>query len=681
MKDKEILARYGFKKRMHIDIETFSAIDLKNAGVYRYAEDPSFEIHSVGYCIGDGDIRVFSPWSDDMASEVVTTFITHLFDKDTVKIAFNATFERVCLGEWLGVHMPARQWFCTRVLSLYCSLPASLAEVAKTLNLSVQKDTAGIHLINYFCKPCKPTKANGQRKRNYPWHDIDKWSSLLRYNYVDVQTERALYTAIRHILAAMPTWERNICVMSWEQNDIGIKIDTVLMNNVLSFLEKENKSLMSQAIKITGLANPNSNDQLKEWLSERFGRTIAEVTKESIHLLIENAPDEKTKRMLTLRTQMGKSSNKKWNTMRAALSPLTGRVYGVLDYYKAHTGRWSSGLVQVHNMPRSVISTEELTKARKLAVAGDFDAFKEAYSDVSSIASQLIRTACVPDDTTQDVNYIVSDWSGIEGCVTAWYAQEKWRLDALDKIMQGEGHDLYILSAAKMFKISPDEAKAKGYRPAGKVCELALGFGGSVGALAQMQQSQHLDLGLSEIEQKTLVNKWRKASPSIAQFWYDLEKMAKQAMRRRGTFISMSKYPLTFVKRDDFLYIFLPSGRPLTYYKPYIAEGKYGETLFYQGMAENGKGGRAWGRVSTWGGKLCENAVQATARDLLAGALLRAHRSGWKIPFHVHDEIIGEEHSRTRQLTNLYDVMRYKPLWAQDIPLGVDGFTSKFYRK
>lgn len=655
---------------MNVDIETYSSIDIKEAGVYAYASAPDFEILLIGYRYDGQDVKVIDltdPLEDPERD--FPDFWEGLYDPEVVKTAYNANFERTCLASWLGRPMPPEQWRCTAVHAATLGLPGTLGGVGEALGLpeDKQKDKIGKSLIQYFCKPCKPTKTNGMRTRNLPGHDPDRWRLFIEYNRQDVVAEATIRGKLQ--IYPIPVEEQELWELDQHMNDNGVLLDMDLAGKIIRYDAAYRDRLLDEARELTGLGNPNSLPQLKAWFRARYGLEVKSITKDTIPQLkgeLEGIPNaEAGIRMLRLRQELGKTSVAKYQAMRQAVCP-DGRLRGILQFYGANrTGRWAGRIVQVHNLPQNKIPDLEL--ARQLVKDGDFETLELLFEGIPFVFSQLIRTAFVP---SPGCRFVVSDFSAIEARVIAWLADEQWRLD----VFRTHGK-IYEASAAQMFHV-PIENIKKGskLRQQGKVAELALGYGGGFGAMKRMDR----DGSIPDDEIPMIISNWRKASPRICKLWYNAEGAAKVAMEERRTV--KLRHGLTFSYINHILFIGLPSGRKLAYYDARIEEGKKGRPVItYEGVDQETK---VWGRNETWGGKLVENIVQAVARDCLAETIRRVSRAGYQIVMHVHDEIIVDvPETDTDALRKITDIMAQPVPWAQELPLRGDGYETPFYKK
>ncbi|KKF45938.1 DNA polymerase [Streptococcus uberis] len=638
-------------RHLNIDIETYSSNDIKN-GVYKYADAEDFEILLFAYSVDGGEVECLDLTKQDLPDDIRDM----LFDKEVRKHAFNAQFERVCLSRYLGVptYLDPSQWQCTMVLAQELGLPSSLERCANYLNLAQEKDAAGKNLIKYFSIPCKPTKVNGGRTRNLPEHDPEKWQMFIDYCVQDVVVEMA----IAEKLEAIPVNEREWDYYACDQriNDRGVELDTELVESALYCKDLKMESLSKELKDITGLDNPNSRAQLLPWLKEK-GYSASALTKSDVENEIKSASGE-LKRVLELKLQTAMSSLKKYEAMERAMCS-DNRVHGLLQFYGAsRTGRWAGRVVQVQNLARNYLS--DLDDARNFVKKRDIDAVEILYDSLNDTLKQLIRTALIAKDGAE---FYVSDFSAIEARVIAWFAGEKWRLE----VFATHGK-IYEASASQMFGI-PIEEVDKGLRQKGKIAELALGYQGGPGALKQMGA---LNMGLEEGELQGLVDDWRRANPNIVQFWKDVQRAATRALKMRRP-IKLGK--LTFNYRKGFLLIKLPSGRNLAYARAKVESGDYGDKISYEGQGDKAY----FTKQETYGGKLVENIVQATARDILAEALLRIEEAGHDVVFHVHDEAIIEGSGMTIEEVN--NLMAQAPDWAEGLPLNSEGYITKYYMK
>lgn len=650
-------------RTLSIDIETYSDLDIKKVGVYRYVDSANFEILLFAYAFDNEEVKVIDLVNDE---ELPKEVIEALNDNKVIKSAFNANFERTAISKFLNINLKPNEWSCTMIKALTLGLPGSLDSVSKALkfNEDKQKMKEGKALIQYFCKPCKATKVNKGRTRNLPIHDMEKWNKFKEYCKQDVVVERE----IRNKLSKYKTTEREIKLWYLDQriNDTGIKVDTELIENAIECDKRYTEKLTKEAIKITGLNNPNSPAQLKKWLSDKVGFEITSLTKESIPEILKQVDDENVVRILELRKLMSKTSIKKYEAMKLAKGN-DNRVRGLLQFYGANrTGRWAGRLVQVQNLPQNHI--EDLDLARNLLKEGDFDLIELLYDSVPDVLSQLIRTAFIPSEGHR---FIVSDFSAIEARVIAWLAGEKWRLD----VFNSHGK-IYEASASQMFKI-PIENIKKGseLRQKGKLAELSNGYGGSVGALISMGA---IKMGLKEEELQPIVTAWRNANPNITKFWWDVDKAAKKAIKDR-TIVEI-QHGIKFIYNPGVLFIELPSSRRLSYLRPKIEPHTTfsGNKITYEGMEQTSK---QWKRIDTYGPKLVENIVQATARDCLREAIFNVTDAGYSIVMHVHDELVIDVDKKGGSLEEVNSIMGKEISWAKGLPLKADGYECDYYKK
>ena len=641
---------------LEMDIETFSDVDLIKCGVYAYADSPAFEVLLFAYSFDGGETRVIDlAQGEELPGEVVEA----VFDGSVVKTAFNANFERTCLSKYFGRYLPPESWHCSAVQAAVLALPRSLEDVGAVLGLDERKMKEGKELIRYFCVPCKPTKANGGRRRNLPCHAPEKWELFKAYCMRDVDVEKA----IRGKLCKFPIPEGEMELYRLDQriNDRGVLVDMGLVRQAVKCERLHKEVVTRRAYELTGLENPNSVAQLKGWLGEN-GVEAESLSKKAVSEMIGES-DGEVEELLRLRLLMAKTSVKKYEAMERSVCS-DGRVHGLLQFYGANrTGRWAGRLVQVQNLPQNHI--EDLELARRLVREGRFEDVEMLYDSTPKVLSELIRTAFVPEPGCR---FIVADFSAIEARVLAWLAGERWRLE----VFSSHGK-IYEASASAMFHVPIEEVtKGSTLRQKGKIAELGLGYGGAAGALISMGA---LDMGLSEDDLPPLVAAWRRANPHITQFWWDVDKAAVEAVTKRA---KTRAGRIGFEYRSGILFVMLPSGRKLAYVKPRMAVNKFGrEGLTYEGILENKK----WGRIETYGPKLVENIVQGTARDLLAEAMLRVEKRGYPIVMHCHDEIIAEVPEGMGSVEEMCEVMAVRPVWAEGLPLRADGYECPFYQK
>ena len=640
-------------KSIEIDIETYSDVDLSKCGVYKYASSPNFEILLFGYSVDGGEVRVVDLCQ---GKEIPAEILKALSDESVTKWAFNALFERVCLSNYLGEWLEPESWKCSMVWSATLGLPLSLENVGAVLGLEKQKLSEGKDLIRYFCVPCKPTKANSGRTRNLPEHDREKWGRFKAYNLRDVEAEMQ----IQHKLARFPVpdfvWEEYR--QDQEINDRGIGVDMEMVAKAIA-MDGRSKSELSAAMQeLTELENPNSVQQMKQWLSEN-GMETDSLDKKAVAELLKTAP-EPLGEALALRQQLAKSSVKKYQAMENAVCA-DSRAHGMFQFYGANrTGRYSGRIIQLQNLPQNHIP--DLAQARELVKAGDYDAVSLLYEDIPDTLSQLIRTAFVPQDGRK---FIVADFSAIEARVIAWIAGERWRI----KVFEGGG-DIYCASASQMFHVPVEKHGVNGHlRQKGKIAELALGYGGSVGALKSMGA---LEMGLAEEELQPLVSAWRDSNPSITEFWWAVDRAVKECIKKR---VQTETHGIRFSYESGMLFITLFSGRRLAYVKPRIGENRFGgESVTYMGVG----GTKKWERLESYGPKFVENIVQAVSRDILCYAMRTLRNCA--IVAHVHDEIIIEA-DRRMSLPAVCEQMGRTPPWAKGLLLRADGYECDFYQK
>ena len=647
-------------KKLSCDIETFSDVDLIRCGVYKYADSPNFEMLLFAYAVDDGDVHII----DIAGGEELPEEIIQAIKSDTVvKTAYNAQFERVCLSRYLklpeGEYLNPQSWYCTAVQAAELALPLSLADVGSVLGLERQKMTEGKELIKYFCVPCKPTKSNGNRTRNRPCHDINKWETFKKYCMRDVDVERQIADKLK--MYPISDEEHRLYVLDQIINDRGVLVDSELAEQAVKLNSIQTAVAVEQAYMITGLENPNSVTQLKQWLKEK-GVEIESLSKKSVKSLADET-DGDVSEMLKLRLLMAKTSVKKYEAViRSVCSD--NRVHGMMRFCGANrTGRWSGNILQPQNLPQNHLP--DLTLARDIVKDGDFEMLDMMFGNVPNVLSELIRTVLIPKPNHR---FIVADFSAIEARVLAWIAGEQWRIDTFKN-----GGDIYCASASKMFKVPVEKHGVNGeLRQKGEISELACGYGGSVGALKNMGA---VEMGVQENELQGLINDWRNANPHIVRFWYEVGNAAMKAIKEKTT-VPLGK--LVFAYERGILFIRLPSGRRLSYIKPRIGTNRFGgDSITYMGI----NSAKKWDRLETFGGKLTENIVQGTARDLLANALINAANAGYDTVFHVHDEIICEVPNGYGSVDELCKLMCIKPEWADGLPLNADGFECEYYKK
>lgn len=642
---------------LSIDLETYSDQPLAKTGVYRYVESPDFEILLFAYSVDGDPVQQI-----DLAcgEKIPPAILAALEDDKVTKWAFNANFERICLSRFLGYptgdYLEPDSWKCSMVWAAYMGLPLSLEGAGAVLGLEKQKLAEGKDLIKYFCQPCAPTKSNGQRTRNLPKHAPDKWLAFKKYNIRDVETEMSIQARLLKYPVPDSVWEEYH--LDQEINDRGVGLDMELVRQAIQ-MDGRSRSELTQAMKeLTSLDNPNSVQQMKQWLADNGVETDT-LGKKAVAELLKTAPPQLQK-VLTLRQQLAKSSVKKYQAMETAVCA-DGRARGMFQFYGANrTGRWAGRIIQMQNLPQNHL--DDLSEARGLVRAGGFDALEMLYEDVPDTLSQLIRTAFVPQENRK---FIVADFSAIEARVIAWLAGEKWRQDVF-----AEGKDIYCASASQMFGVPVEKHGVNGHlRQKGKIAELALGYGGSVGALKAMGA---LEMGLSEDELPALVSAWRQANPKIVQFWWAVDRAVMDAVTRKTT---TKTHGIIFSARNGMLFITLPSGRSLAYVKPKIGENRFGgDCITYEGVG----GTKKWERLDSYGPKFVENIVQATSRDILCYAMQTLRCCS--IVMHIHDEVVIEA-DRRMSLQAVCNQMGRTPPWASGLQLSADGYETDFYKK
>lgn len=658
-------------KELSIDLETYSDVDIKKSGIYKYAESDNFEILLFAISIDSGPVTVYDLTSGDT---LPLEIIKALTDESVIKWAFNASFERICISNWLrkhyleyfvsysipedtvGNYLNPVSWRCTLVWSAYMGLPLSLEGVGAVLGLAEQKMKEGKDLIRYFCTPCKPTKSNGGRTRNLPIHAPDKWEQFKSYNKRDVEVELSIKQKLHNFPVPEFIWEEYH--LDQEINDRGIAIDMNLVTNAIAFDERSKKSLTEQIQSLTNIDNPNSVMQMKNWLAEEGVKTDT-LGKKAVSDLIKTVPKELAS-VLSLRQQLAKSSVKKYQTMQNAICK-DNRARGMFMFYGANrTGRWAGRIIQLQNLPQNHM--KDLAEARNIVASGDYEMLETLYDDIPDTLSQLIRTAFVPMPSK---TFTVADFSAIEARVLAHLAGESWREDVFR-----DGKDIYCASASQMFHVPVEKHGINAHlRQKGKIAELALGYGGSVGALKSMGA---LDMGISEEELQPLVDAWRASNHNIVKFWWAVDSAVKTTIKTRRM---TETHGIKFMYKSGMLFIHLPSGRNLCYIKPKIGENKFGgESITYEGTG----GTKKWERLESYGPKFVENIVQAISRDILMNSIRTL--SHCFIVGHVHDELIIEC-SKDVSLEAICDQMGKTPSWMPNILLHADGYQTDFYKK
>ena len=648
------------RRLLYLDTETYSSVDLRSSGLFKYVESPDFEILLLPYAWNDEPVRVLdlTEYGDPEDRIILQDIIAGLKDPDTLKVAQNNPFERNAYARQFGFYQPPEEWTDTMILAAMNGLPMSLEAAGEALQLPLQKLKEGTSLINYFCKPCKPTIANGGRTRNLPHHAPEKWARFKEYAARDVVTMREMYKRLSRF--PIPEWERKVWALDARINERGVLVDTVMAQSAIDVDEAFTSTHYAELQRLTGLENPNSVAQLKEWL-ETVGLSCESLNKATVSDLLGKAIDPTTRRVLELRQQLGKTSTKKYQAMLAAACR-DDRVRGIMQYYGAgRTGRWAGRIVQPQNLPQNHL--DAIDKVRQLVRDKDLETLELAFDNVPDVLSQLIRTALVakPGHT-----FLVADYSAIEARVIAYLAGEQWRMDVF-----AQGGDIYCSSASQMFKVPVEKHGVnKHLRQKGKIAELACGYGGGVSALKAFGADK---MGLTEDEMQNIVTQWRAASPKIPLFWRDAESAAKSALENPGRTYTL-RCGVKYRRDADALRCRLPSGRVLSYWGARLDND--GKICF---MGQN-QTTRKWEKMETWGGRLVENIVQAYARDCLAVALLRLDEAGYQITFHVHDEIIAEAPEGSRW-EDMAGIMGQPIDWAPGLLLRGDGYETRFYMK
>lgn len=656
---------------LSIDIESYSDVDLRKCGVYRYAQSINFEILIFGYSVNGSEVQVINLACGEQVPQKIIEALT---DDAVTKWAFNAAFERVCLSVWLkrnyphcfrsyniiedtvGDYLNPLAWKCSMIWSAYMGLPLSLAGAGTVLGLEEQKLKEGKDLIRYFCVPCKPTKVNGGRTRNLPEHDMEKWNLFKFYNKRDVEVEMSIQYRLKKYPVPDFVWAEYH--LDQEINDRGIALDMDVVENAIAFDAKSKAELAEKMQELTDLDNPNSVVQMKQWLADN-GLEMDSLGKKEVARAVKTAPKELAE-VLILRQQLSKSSVKKYQAMQNAVCA-DGRARGMFQFYGANrSGRWAGRMIQLQNLPQNHMP--DLEQARSLVESGNYDAMELLYDDIPDTLSQLIRTAFVP---RAGMKFVVADFSAIEARVLSYLAKESWR----SEIFQNNG-DIYCASASAMFGVPVEKHGVNGHlRQKGKIAELALGYGGSVGALKAMGA---LDMGLEEEELQPLVDSWRATNPNIVRFWWDVDKCVKDTVKKR---VTTETHGIRFIYQSGILFIQLPSGRQLSYVKPRMGENRFGgESVTYEGVG----GTKKWERIESYGPKFVENIVQAISRDILAHSMRTL--SHCFICGHVHDELIIEC-SKDVSLDAVCEQMGWTPHWISGLLLRADGYECSFYKK
>jgi DNA polymerase len=658
------------KRVLFVDTETFSSIDIKKAGAFKYMEAPDFEILLLPFAWNDDPVRVLD-LTDPADREELPDILAGLQDPDTIKVAHNSAFERAAYHRAFGFYQPPEEWIDTMILAAYNGLPMSLEAAGDALQLEQQKLKEGTALINYFCKPCKPTIANGGRTRNLPQHAPEKWERFKAYAGRDVETMRLIYKKLSHY--PVTDFERQVWALDARINERGVLVDLDLAQAAIDVDAAFKAEHMEEMTRLTGLDNPNSVSQLREWL-EAVGVSCESLNKATVADLKKTATERTTRRVLELRQLLGKTSTKKYEAMVNAAGA-GDRVRGITQYYGAgRTGRWAGRLVQLQNLPQNHL--DGIDTVREIVRARDLDTLELLFDSVPDVLSQLIRTAFIakPGHT-----FLVSDYAAIEARVIAYLAGEKWRLDVF-----AQGGDIYCSSASQMFKVPVVKHGINGHlRQKGKVAELACGYGGGVAAPKAFGADK---MGLTEVEMQDIVTQWRAASPTIPKLWTAVERAAKQALQKPGTTVAVWRPShilgtpdciVKYRKDADALRCQLPSGRILTYWGARLEDYFGRPSIVFMGQNQTT---RKWEKTETWGGKLVENIVQAFARDCLAVAMVRLEAAGYSIVFSVHDELICEEPEGNRW-EDMAEIMGQPIDWAPGLLLRADGYETKYYRK
>lgn len=652
---------------MGVDIETYSSVDLAGSGVCAYTEAPDFDILLIGYKFDDeAEVHVIDTLAVDRDFDPeLYEFREALTDPDIIKTAFNANFERTCLAKWTGAAMPPEEWRCTMIKALTLGLPGNLADVGIAMGLPEEKlkDPQGKALIQFFSKPCKPTRMNGQRTRNLPAHDPAKWKLFIEYNRQDVVTEQEILRQLD--IYKTPESEQQLWALDQHMNDNGVKLDIPMVEKIVEYDTQRRQELQEEAKVLTGLANPNSLAQLKKWLSKQ-GVTMTSVTKDTIAATLQTDIPDSVRRMLEIRTALGKTSVAKYSTMLTAVCQ-DHRLRGILQFYGANrSGRWAGRLVQTHNLAKN--SLPDLDLARELAAAGDFDTLATLFGETAFVFSELIRTAFIPSDGCR---FVVSDFAAIEARVLAWIAGEEWTLEAFR-----QGKDIYCETASMMYRVPVEKHGQNSHlRQKGKVAVLACGYQGGVGAMKRMDKGG----SIPEDELQSVVDQWREANPKVVKLWRTCELAAKTAIQEHRTVRLAHGIAFSYINRN--LFIQLPSGRKLCYWDTRLKQDDYTGRLSitYMGVNQETK---QWGETETYGGKLVENIVQATARDCLAVAMTRVSALGYKIVMHVHDEMIVDVPNTDTEAPGRINAIMAQPIdWAEGLPLKGDTYETPFYKK
>lgn len=659
------------RMELGIDIETFSSVDIKN-GAYAYSEAPDFEILLIAYKFSDEDKVKQIDLTDDPEELENLRFWDALTDPEVVKTAYNANFERTCLARYTGEAMPPEQWRCTMVLAVQLGLPRSLAAVGPALGLTEeeQKKKTGAALIQYFCKPCKPTRTNGQRTKNTRLHAPEKWELFKEYNIQDVVTEQTILKRLRDFRPDQS--EQDLWTLDQEINDRGVLLDIPMAGSIVEFDTERSADLLAEAQQITGLSNPNSLAQLKPWL-QSHGLPVYSLRKDDVSSILGD-PDisDEVRRVLEIRQTLSKTSVKKYQTM-LDIAGEDDRARGIMQFYGGHTGRWAGRSLQPQNLARNTMPDDELDVAREFVKMGDFESLEMIFGEPAPIFSQLVRTAFIPSPGNR---FVVSDFSAIEARVIAWIAGEEWRLN----VFRNDG-DIYCESASRIYHVPVVKHGVNGeLRQRGKVAELALGYGGAVGAMKQMDTTG----SVPEEEMQGIVTQWRAESPKIVRMWRECQNAAVSVIRgnqpkRVLRSLQGTEFYVKLVDGTPVLFIRLPSGRPIAYWDPKVMDTEMGPRITY--MTQN-QTTRKWERCETYGGKLTENIVQSVARDCLAEKMKLLESMGYPIVFHVHDEMILDVPREDKEAAALVDRIMGEPIdWAPGLPLKGGTYECDFYRK
>lgn len=653
------------KRLLFIDIETYSETDLKECGVYRYCEDPAFEVDLLGYAYGEEKVKVLDLLQGEQIPEELLKDLT---DPDVIKIAHNANFERTCLTKWLDTDMNPAQWYCTAVRAATLGLPRSLEGVGEALGLAEdeKKMAVGKRLIQYFAKPCAPTKTNGGRRRNLPHHEPEKWKIYKDYNGRDVETERTIFYKMQ-AFPEVSEEEHRLWELDQRMNAAGVEIDVDLVQAIIGYSEQHSVELQEEAKQISRLENPSSIKQAMLWLRQN-GVPVQSFNKDTVADLFKTVTDPAVLRFLQIRQELGKTSVTKYDAMSRARCE-DNKVRGMLQFYGANrTGRWAGRIVQLQNLPQNKLN--DLDLARTIVKNKDFELLELLYDSTMDVFSQLIRTAFIAGDGKL---FAVADYSAIEARVIAWLAGEEWRLDAFK-----HGQDIYCASASQMFGVPVNKNGINGHlRKKGKVAELACGYQGGIGAMKRMGGE---DMGLTDEEMQEIVDNWRAKSPKIVELWATAERCAKEAIQHPGTVQRFSR-GLAFKMIGPHLFARLPSGRLLCYNNARIAKGQLRAEIKYMGQNQTTQ---KWEEVNTYGGKLVENLTQATARDCLGCAMMKLAERGLMPSFHIHDEVVipisAENAEET--LKTIEDIMVLDGVaWKEGLPLTADGYLTYYYKK